>query len=128
MNAPGQPSRRSISIIRWIARVLSSFLVVLLGAFFIEHLSWFADIHNLPPIEVVVMQFFHLLILVGFIVALKWELIGSIFIISGAVVFLGRIGNTVAYLLLAACIVTSVLYLIVWWQQRTIAHSIPENS
>ena len=123
-----QTGTKSSTIIRWIARALSVFLVVLLGAFFIEHLSWFADIHNLPPMEVVVMQLFHLIILVGFIIAFKWELIGSIFIISGAVVFLGRIGNTVAYLLLAACIITSVLYLIVWWQQRTGTQSTPENS
>lgn len=70
------------------ARILSMMLFTLWGAFFIEHLSWFAtETLDTPPLKIWLVQGTHFLLLVGYLVSLKWEKTGSVLIVINAVLF-----------------------------------------
>jgi hypothetical protein len=80
-----------LSIACWTARVLAIGLFLFWGTFFLEHLQeWFLHpVQGLPPFWVWLRQLAHLIMLVGLIVLLRWELLGSIVTILGALAFFG---------------------------------------
>lgn len=80
-------STRTLSVIRWLARGLSVALLLFWGAFFLEHLEWFRPGQALPPWWVWFAQAMHLLLLVGYGLAWRWERLGSLLIIAGAVLW-----------------------------------------
>ena len=57
--------RRVVGVARWAARISAAALVLFWGAYFVEHLAWFADPHQLPPPWVFVLVGLHFLMLVG---------------------------------------------------------------
>ncbi len=84
-----------IKTARTSARVLSVCLFLLWGAFFVEHLEWFsAEQPNTPPIHVWFAQGAHLLLLIGYIVLLRFELAGSVLVVINAVLFFGYAAGT----------------------------------
>ena len=48
MSAGTVTSRRLVVVARWAARLWAAALVLFWGAFFVEHLAWFADPQRLP--------------------------------------------------------------------------------
>lgn len=109
----------SIHFIRWIARAISIVLFLLFGAFFIEHLSWFSGSGGYPPIKVWLLVGVHLLLLVGLLLALKWEAAGSVLIVCSALVFLSQAAGERFLPLFAITVVPALLFLTCWWKERT---------
>ncbi len=111
----------AIKLLRWVARAVTVLLLLFWGAFFLEHMSWFSTTTGTPPPGVVVRQLFHLLLLTGYLLALKWELTGSVIITIGAVAFFGTIGmlqSIEGVLMLIISIAPADLFLILWVQKR----------
>jgi hypothetical protein len=77
----------AVTVIRWSARVLALAVFLLWGAFFLEHLEWFAHPAHLPPPWVFGMMALHLGILVGLVVGWRWEAVGAVVSIVCAAVF-----------------------------------------
>lgn len=79
-----------MSVVRWAGRIWAGALFLLWGAFFVEHLrEWFMTPAASPPPMVVLLQAFHLLLLIGLVVGWKWELAGGLVTLASAVVFFG---------------------------------------
>lgn len=77
-----------IKLARNFAKLFSFALFFLWGSFFVEHLTWFfGNENNSPPIQVWLAQLSHFLLLIGYIVIVKWERVGSVLIIVNALVF-----------------------------------------
>ena len=110
---------RSVIAVRWIARLLGLCLLLLWGAFFVEHLQWFAHPGQWPPAKVIVLQLVHLAMLVGLILAWKWELIGSILVIASSFVFFSQTagGNCLLFSLVTS--VPAILWVYCYWRTST---------
>ena len=108
----------TINFIRWIARAISIALFLVWGAFFIEHLSWFFGSGERPPATVWLLQAVHLLLLAGLILALKWELAGSVLIIVSALIFFSQAAGERFLPFFAITIVPAFLFLVCWWKTR----------
>jgi hypothetical protein len=82
---------RVILVVSWTARLLALGLFLLWGAFFVEHMQeWFLRPEaGFPPPWVWGGQLAHLVLLVGLLMLLRWELAGAIVAILGAVAFFG---------------------------------------
>jgi hypothetical protein len=109
---------QTVRVVRRLARITGVGLLLFWGAFFIEHLSWFSDFGWPPPPGVWVLQAVHFLLLMGFIIALKWERAGSVLIIGSALLFLAPTSGKRFPLLFAITIVPALLYLFCWWNSR----------
>lgn len=107
--------------VRAIADACCIILFILWGAFFIEHLSWFWG-DQTPPMTVWLLQFFHLSLLIGFMLALKWELIGSVTIIASAALFFSQTGGQRFLPLFLVTIIPAVLFLLSWWLENHRMH------
>jgi hypothetical protein len=104
-----------VTILRWIARVLAVCLLLFWGAFFVEHLSWFfGSLPRTPPFRIWVAQGLHLLMLVGFILALKWELTGSVLVAVSALLFFSQVAGKNFFIFFPVTIVPALLYLYCW--------------
>lgn len=113
------PHSDHIKAFRTTARVFSIVLFMLWGSFFVEHLSWFVtESMNTPPIRIWVIQAGHFLLLVGYLVSLKWERIGSVLIILNAIFFFSYAAgkNAVPFIIVSAFPV--MLYSYCWVKQR----------
>jgi hypothetical protein len=110
-----------ILTIKWIARILGSLLFLFWGSFFIAHIMpWFIlplfRHEKIPSFEIWIQEFFHLCMLLGFIIAFKYELIGGLIIIFGAAVyfFLARTNASICYF--GITIIPALLYIFSWWK------------
>ncbi len=104
----------------WIGRITAALLFVLWGAFFLEHLTeWFKDSGRLPPWSVFLIQFFHLLMLVGYLIVLKWKIVGSITIILGAALFFGSLGTNAMMTFFAISIFPAIIFLFVFYFEKS---------
>lgn len=102
-------------ILRWAARVGSGFLFVLWGAFFVEHLGWFDGLpEQSPPLQVWVAQGMHFVMLLGYLLALKWERLGSSLVVIGAGLFFLIIDANNGFSLFSISILPALLYLVSW--------------
>ena len=108
-----------------LARITGLVLLLFWGAFFVEHLSWFSDFGSPPPSGVWLLQGAHLLLLLSFIIAWKWEGVGGLLIIGSALLFLGPTSGDRFPLLFAITIVPAVLYLFCWWEGRRAGATAP---
>jgi hypothetical protein len=110
--------RRLVVIARWVARIWAAALALLWGAFFLEHLEWFADPQHFPPPWVFLLVALHFLMLVGLLVGWKWELAGAIVALAASVPFFAATAgrNFLWFALVTA--VPSALWLYCAWQQR----------
>lgn len=78
---------------KWGGRLIALLLLVFWGAFFVDHLSeWFLQGGGrYPPRRVWIQQFFHLAMLVGFGLMLKWDRLGSVVVLASGTAFFGGI-------------------------------------
>ena len=110
-----QHRRWFVLALRWLARVWAGLLLLFWGAFFVEHTAeWFARGRDWPPLDVSLIHAAHFLMLVGFIIGWRWELLGSVLVLAGALLFfpqaagknatwfiLVRVGPAVLWIVLA---------------------------
>ena len=77
------------TILRWLGRILSGLLFLMWGAFFCSHIwEWFIHSESgLPPLFVWVAQLFHLIMIFGFALMVKWEKAGAIIMLIGTISF-----------------------------------------
>lgn len=84
-----------ILLTAWSGRLLAIGLFLLWGAFFLEHLKWFVQPGiGLPPARVWLLQLAHLTMLIGLLMLLRLELLGSILTIVAALVFFGFVAGS----------------------------------
>ena len=78
----------AIYVVRWVARLWGAVAALILLAFLAEHVQeWLWKAAALPPTSVFVALGFHLLLLIGLIVAWRWELQGALLALVGAAGF-----------------------------------------
>lgn len=111
------PPNRTIVALRWIARALSVALVLLWGAFFVEHLAWFWSDPR-PPAWVWLLQGLHLLMLVGYLVSLRWERTGSAIAAAAAIAFFSFAAGRNAPWFILMGLVPVALYAYTWARVR----------
>lgn len=70
-----------------INKIITAFLLLLLGLFFYENFTWRDDLLNLP-LKIIIPQLLHLLLLVGYILSFFFVIIGSVMIVIGSFFFL----------------------------------------
>lgn len=81
-------AHRHIDVFIVVKAVTSLLLFILWGSFFIDHLSWFVvSGEPVPPLEIWLLQAAHLVFVAGYLVILKWERVGSVMIVLGALLF-----------------------------------------
>ncbi|MFZ4621975.1 MAG: DUF7670 domain-containing protein, partial [Bacteroidota bacterium] len=108
-----------IIILRTVGRVLAFLLFILWGSFFIEHLSWFrTESMNTPPVRIWFAQGSHFLLLLGYLVSLKWERIGSLFIVINAILFFGYAAGTKAVPFIIISILPVLFYGYCWIRSK----------
>jgi hypothetical protein len=100
-----------LATLRWTARIITIPIFVLWSAFFLEHMSWFSNPSNLPPLYVFVSMGCHGLILVGLVLSWKWETIGSIVTIAAAAGFFSRAGMPNFLLLTTLTSIPAIIFL-----------------
>lgn len=114
-----QHSIDHIKASRITARILSALLFILWGAFFVEHLSWFStEAQNTPPIQIWFAQVTHFLLLVGYLLSLKWEKIGSALITVSAVLFFSYAAGTNAVPFIVVSLFPVMLFAYCWMKQH----------
>jgi hypothetical protein len=110
--------RRVVGVARWAARISAAALVLFWGAYFVEHLAWFADPHQLPPPWVFVLVGLHFLMLVGLLVGWKWEVAGAVMALASSVPFFAAAAGRNFPWFASVTAVPSVLWLYCAWQER----------
>jgi hypothetical protein len=87
------PYRITATACRWIGRTLAILLALFWGAFFLEHLSWFANPANgLPPTRVWIAQALHGVMIAGLLVMSWKDKPGTAFTIVATASFFTWIG------------------------------------
>jgi hypothetical protein len=110
--------QRLITLLRWIARIWGIALLLFWGAFFVEHLTWFADPHRLPPAFVFLMQGIHLAMLVGLVLAWRWELLGGTIVLVSSLAFFSQTAGANFALFFATSAVPAVMWIYCGWAAR----------
>jgi hypothetical protein len=79
---------------KWGGRVTAALLVLFWGAFFVEHLSeWFLrGDGRYPPVWVWAQQAFHLGMLVGLALMVRWDRRGALVTVISTIAFFSMIG------------------------------------
>ena len=85
--------RLTLLIIRWSARTVGLALLLLAGAFFLEHLEWLSHPGELPPVSVLAAMFFHFALLAGLVLGWRWELLGGLVVIAAVTGFFLCLGR-----------------------------------
>lgn len=77
--------------LRWGGRGLACVLLVMWGAFFVEHVrEWYVQPSNgFPPRWVLAVMVSHLVMLVGLAVSLRWGRVGAAVTLVGTAAFIG---------------------------------------
>jgi len=102
-----------IALLHWSARGLAVMVFLFWGAFFLEHLSWFfKPLAQWPPAQVWLLQLAHLAMLIGLLVLLRWELVGSALTIVAALVFFVSVAGSRFPLFFAVTSLPAVLALL----------------
>lgn len=106
---------RVVELVRWVSAAL---LFLFWGAFFVEHLSCFFDTAGSPPSRVWLLQGLHLLLLLSFVLAWKWELWGALLIAGSAALFLSQTAGPNFPRLFALNLIPAALFFLSWWLGR----------
>jgi hypothetical protein len=108
--------QQSLTILRWIARLIALALFLFWGLFFLEHISeWFIQPYpQVPPPKVWVGHALHFLILAGLLIGFRWELAGGLLTIIASFLFFAD----KAPLFILPTIVPAILYLFCWHKDR----------
>lgn len=97
--------------VRLIARMLSIALFIFWGAFFAEHLSWFGfTLKHIPPLTVWLLSALHGVLLLSYLISLKWEQTGSILMTVSAVIFFSSSAGYNAIPFIIVSILPALLY------------------
>ena len=108
-----------IKIARKTGRILSLALFLLWGAFFVEHLTWFfVEVDNNPPVQIWFAQVSHFFLLIGYLLTLKWERIGSVFIVVNAVLFFGFAAGVNSIPFVIVSVFPVMLYAFCWKKEH----------
>jgi hypothetical protein len=101
--------------IRWTARVWGAAAALVVLAFFIEHLAWLRG-GQLPPSVVLVALGCHLLLLIGLVIAWRWEVMGASLTLAGVAGFTLAVGGGWRLLpTVCAIAMPAILWLCVGW-------------
>lgn len=75
--------------IKWTARIIAILLFLFWGGFFLEHLAeWFLEAEKgLPPVKVWFAVFFHLIMILGFLIMIRWQKTGILTMLAASIVF-----------------------------------------
>ncbi len=77
------------TVILWLARAMAVCVFLFWGAFFVEHVQeWF--IHSFPrhpPLKICMGMGLHFLMLLGLVLALRWERLGGLLVVVSAFLF-----------------------------------------
>lgn len=115
-----------IMVSRTAARILSVLLFLLWGAFFIEHLSWFStESLNTPRFRIWLAQGSHLLLLVGYLVSLRWDRVGSVLIVVNAVLFFSYAAGTNAAPFIIVSLFPVMLFAYGWMNPSSRSGPVP---
>lgn len=107
---------------RWIARTLAVAEFLLWGAFFIEHLTWFSELESaMPPKSIWFQQFAHLAFLIGYLSIWKWEKLGAIIILLGALAFFPFVGGPNAWWFLLFAISPAIFLFLAWRNEESLS-------
>jgi len=100
---------------------MSLALFFLWGAFFVEHLTWFfVEINNNPPIQIWLAQVSHLFLLIGYLISVKWERLGSVFIVVNAVLFFGFAAGVNAIPFIIVSVFPVLIYAFCWKKEQRV--------
>lgn len=107
-------------LVLWLARGLAVCLFLFWGAFFGEHIQeWFiAPFPEHPPLRVCVTVGWHGLLLMGLLLLLRWQLIGSLIVLVAGGVFFFSVAGKSALLFFGITALPAVLSLYCWWERR----------
>lgn len=114
------PKQSIINVLHWSARSTSIVLFLFWGAFFVEHLPWFFNPTARPPAWVWTLQALHMLLLIGFIISLKWKLAGSLLVVVCALIFTSQAAGKGFLPLFSISIIPAALNLVCWWIERNL--------
>ncbi len=108
------------NLLGWIARGLALCLLLLWGAFFVEHIQeWFiAPFPRHPPLKVCLLVGWHGLLLVGLLLALRWQLTGSLIVLVAGGLFFFSVAGKSALLFFGITALPALLSLYCWWHRR----------
>ena len=102
-----------IPALRWLARVWAGLLFLFWGAFFVEHTAeWFVRGGDWPPLDVSLLHAAHFVMLVGFITGWRWELLGGVLALGGAMLFFPQAGGKNATLFTLVSIGPAILWIV----------------
>jgi hypothetical protein len=78
---------------KWLGRLTALLLLLIWGVFFVEHFfEWFLHPSGeLPPAAVWLSQVFHLAIVVGLALMIKWDKLGAVVTVAATTAFLASI-------------------------------------
>ncbi len=117
-----QGEQKVLRGVRWVARILAIVLFLFWGGFFLEHvLEWFIKpMPETPPLKIWLDQVWHLIMLLGFLVAFRWELVGGVMIILGTLLFFWGKGapGWPGALYIVISIMPGILFLASWCRTR----------
>ncbi len=105
-------------IFKWVGRILAGLLFLLWGTFFCAHLwEWFIQSEGgFPPLFVWVAQFFHLVMVVGLGLMVKWEKIGTVIMLVGTISFFLIIDfNYTIYFFIPLLTLLPVVFFVLSW-------------
>jgi hypothetical protein len=103
-----------VAVLWWTGRIIAASLFLFWGALFLEHVwEWFVHpAHGLPPARVWLLQLAHFAMLIGLLLFLRWELLGSAVTVLAASTFFIPVAGSRAPWFLAVTCVPAVLALI----------------
>jgi hypothetical protein len=102
--------------IRWTARIWGAAVALVVLAFFVEHVGWLSGGQQ-PPTSVAIALGFHLLLLIGLVIAWRWEVLGASLALAGGVGFTVTVGGGWRLLpIMCAISIPAVLWLYAAWR------------
>ena len=108
-----------VKIFRTAGRIFSIILFLLWGSFFVEHLSWFVGtVSGTPPFKIWLAQISHGMLLVGYLLSLRWERTGSVLIVVTAFCFFGFAAGKNAVAFIAVSMFPVMSYSVCWVKER----------
>ncbi len=110
--------RLTLLIIRWSARTVGLALLLLAGAFFLEHLEWLSHPGELPPVSVLAAMFFHFALLAGLVLGWRWELLGGLVVIAAGTGFFLCVGRDPNLLVRLVAVLPGLLFILSGWLAR----------
>ena len=116
------PRTLIVTVCPWLGRLLALLLVLFWGSFFVEHLSeWFLRPDGqFPGPRVWVAQFFHLGILVGLLLMLRWDKVGTLVTVLASMGFFITAGLPITRPIPLINLVPILCFVVPWILQQRV--------